>query len=831
MPNFNFLRIALVSIVIAPTVKSQSAIKHRTTVRKICTMRIDECQRFHTRNLLLTVLTALLILVTACGQSLESHLKRGEEFLQKRKFQDAEMQFRAAMDIDDTSSEAHWGLARSYESQGKFLETVQELKRVTELAPDNLEAKAKLGNYLLLFTPPQIEEAEKVLADIFKLDKNFIEGHILKASILSAQGKPENEVVGVLNHAISLDKKRTESYLALARFYMKSNKAEDAEATIKTAISVNDKRALGYLEYGRFLTFANRRDEAEAPFKKATEVEPKNVEAWESLASHYLGLRQVEKAEQAYKDLVKIQGNSPESRMDLGNFYSVVNRDDDAIKVYQGILSEQTDYARARYKLADIYLEREDFEKVNEEIEILLSVNDSDGEALMLRAKLKLQENKAEEAVADLEEVLKKQPSLQTALFYMSQARLALGEVDQARSFIGDLERFHPKYRRTSLLKIQAAFLANEPQIALQEANKLINSVSRTFSTDTYNAQENEELRVRGITARGIANLTLGNMVAAENDLMEVVRLSPNSAGAKINLARIYVAKRDFAYAGNLYSGALKIEPKNFDALSGIVSVLVKQKNYTGAKGKIDEAVKLNGGDKTNIPAFHYLKSDVFSAENNFAAAVAELKKAIEIDSDYLPAYSAYASLLFSRNQTDAALAQYAKVVEKKPSASIYSLMGMIEDGKKNFDSAEKFYRKALEITPGSPIPANNLAWLMADNNRGNLDEALRLAQETVDRNKNVAGFYDTLGWVNYKKGFYTRAVESFKKAVALDESDSRRDGTKPNSGYRLRLGMALASSGDKNSGRREVAIALRDGLDGLNNKEKQAAKSILAGS
>lgn len=794
-------------------------------------MFIHECQVFRAGFIQTALIIGLLILSTSCGQSLESHLTQGEEFLQKRRFQEAEMQFRAAVDIDETSSKAHWGLARSHEAQGDFLETVQELKRVSELAPDNLDAKSKLGNYYLLFTPPQIQEAEKVLQDILKRNGKFIEGHILKASILSAQKKPENEILAVLNHAISLDKKRTESYLALARYYMKIAKNDEAEAAIKTAISANERRALGYLEYGRFLTYAKRHDEAEAPFMRAIEVEPKNIEARQAIATYYLVRRRIENAELAYKELIKIQENSAESRMDLANFYTLVNRDDDAIKVYQTILSEQTDYARARYKLAETYLRREEFDKVNAEIEILLSVNDTDAEALMLRARLKLQENKTEEAVADLEEVLKKQPSLQNALFYMAQARLALGQVDQARAFIGDLERFHPKYRRTNLLRIQAAFLADEPQIALQESNKLINLVSRSFASDANNSQELEELRVRGITSRGFANLRLGNIEEAAKDLAEVARLSPNSAGAKINLAQIYVAKNEGARALELYEDALRIEANNFDALSGTVSMLTRQKDFAGAASRVDTAIKAAGQNKEILPALFYIKSDIFTAQGNLNAAEAELRKAIELDAEYLPAYSAYASLLIAKNQSGAALEQYKKIVEKKPSASIFTLMGMIEDANGKFDAAEANYRKALEISPGTAIAANNLAWLIADQNRGNLDEAMRLAQETADKNQRVPGFYDTLGWVNYKKGFHPRAIESFKKAVALDEADAMKTGKPVNAGYRLRLGMALAANGDKDSGKREVATALRSGADTLNNKEIRDAKTVLRGS
>jgi tetratricopeptide (TPR) repeat protein len=774
------------------------------------------------------VISGLLLLFTSCGQSLESHLERGEELLQKRKFEEAVMQFRAAVEIDKSSAKAHWGLARSYENQGKFIETIEELRKVANLAPDNLEAKAKLGNYYLLFEQPQIEEASKILEDIFKRDKNFIEGHVLRASIFSAQNKPETEVVSILRNAISLNKKRTETYLSLARYYMKINKASEAEEVIKEGIAANPKKALGYIEYGRFLTFAKRADEAEAKFKKAVATEPKSIEAGEALASYYLGQRKLEKAEQAYKDLIKVQENSPESRMDLANFYALINRGPDAIKTYEGILKDAPEYARARYKLAEIHLERKEFKKVNAEVEKLLAVNDEDAEALMLRARVKLQQNDAGEAVKDLEEVLKKQPSLQTALFYMTQARLALGQVDQARAFIGDLEKYHPNYRRTALLKIQSAFLAGEPETALKESNDLIRRVQNAFAINPYNAQELEELRVRGITAKGLAELQLGSLDEAEKSLGEVARLSPNSAGAKINFAKVYIVKRDLPKALELYEQALALDEKSFDALSGMVSVLIRRKEFETAKTKLEKAIKEAGKNKQNLPALHYLKSDVLTAEGNIEAAEKELKKSIELDAEYLPAYSAYAAILISRNQTDAAINQYKKVVEKKPSASVHTLIGMLQDAKQNFDEAEKSYRKALEINPETAIAANNLAWMIADQDRGNLDEALKLAQDTVNRNKNVAGYYDTLGWVNYKKGFYAQAVESFKKAVALDEADARNESRSANAGYRLRLGMALASSGDKESARREVATAIKKGGGDLNAKEIQEAKKAL---
>jgi tetratricopeptide (TPR) repeat protein len=183
---------------------------------------------------------------------------------------------------------------------------------------------------------------------------------------------------------------------------------------------------------------------------------------------------------------------------------------------------------------------------------------------------------------------------------------------------------------------------------------------------------------------------------------------------------------------------------------------------------------------------------------------------------------------LIAKNQTDSAIEQYKKVVERKPSATVYTLIGMLEEARGQAPEAEKNYRRALEIAPETPIAANNLAWLIADGGQGNLDEALRLAQGSVNRNTNVAGYYDTLGWVYFKKGLYSPAVEQLKKAVALDETDARRTGAAPNPAYRLRLGTALASSGDKLSARKEVETSLAN-EQSLSQKEAQDAKSLLA--
>lgn len=738
------------------------------------------------------------------------------------------MEFRAAADIDKNSAGAQWGLARAFEKLEQFNEALEALRKTSDLAPENLEAKTKLGNYYLLVQPPMMAETEKILEEIFVKDANYIEAHILKASLFVAQKKSEKEVLDVLNGAIALDPNRTESYISLARFYMKNDKAAEAEAAIQKGVSVNPNAAVGYIEYGRFLVFANRAAESEAQFKKATEVEPKNYEAREAIAEYYVSAKQYDKAEIAYQDLVQIQENSPEARVELANFYAQIGRKDEAVTIFNQILTESPEYVRARYRLGEIYLEQKETAKVGEQIEALLKINDKDAEALLLRARLGLQDNKAEDAVKDLEEILKKLPSHRDALFHMTEARLALGQTDQARAFIGDLEKYHPNYLKTKLLKIQTAFADGSAENAYRLANDLYETSKGIVADASVMTREVAEIRVRALSARGLANLQLGKLPEAKADLQEVLKNSPRSAGAMINLAKVFTAEKNLAEALKLYENALAADVKNFDALSGAIGVLNALKQFAPAHAKVDEFLTKNAGRNDVQAALHYLKSDVFIAEKNNDSAEAELKKAMDLDENYLPAYSAYASLLIQKNQTDAAIEQYRTAVQKKPSAAVFTIIGMLEEARNNASEAEKNYRRALEITPETPIAANNLAWLIADGGTGNLDEALRLAQSAVNKNSSVAGYYDTLGWVYFKKGLYSPAVEQLKKAVALDDADAKRTGAMPNPAYRLRLGTALASSGDKFSARREVETSLEN-EQSLSQKEAQDARSLLA--
>lgn len=737
------------------------------------------------------------------------------------------MQFRAAAASDPNSAAAHWGLARSYENLGQFNETVEELRKTIELDDANLDAKARLGNYFLLVQPPMIAETEKLRNEILAADASFIEGHILTASILAAQGKPDKDVVAAVNKAIGLDPKRIESYISLQRLYMTRENAVEAEAAITRGIAAAPEKIAGYVEYGRFLTYAHRDKEAEGQFQKAIAIDAASIEAREAIAEFFVTSEQMERAEEAYSDLVRIQENSPESRLVLARFYETADRDAEAIATLEAILADSPEYALARYRLGSMYLERRDTAKVYEQLEALFRINDEDTEALSLRARTKLQENKADQAVKDLEDILKKYPSERDTLYLMAQARLSLGQIDQANAFIADLERYHPNYLNSGLLKIQSAMAGGDANAAIRLATALIEQANASPANYGGVIGGVQDLRVRAITARGLAYLELNRIPEARADLQEAARLSPRSLSAMVNMARVFVAEGDHQGALDLYERALARDEQSFDAITGLVTACIRLGRSDQAHARVAAQLEKNAGRPDVLAALRYLRSTIYVADKDLAAAEQELIAAIQLDPNYLPAYAAYASILEGHDRIDEAIAQYQKAIDIRPTAEAQTMLGILEDARGNSTGAESAYRRALELRPNAPIAANNLAWLIAEN-QGNLDEALQLATLAVNQNPSVAGFYDTLGWIYLQKGLPLPAAEQLRKAIALDESNARRTGAAETAGYRVRLGMALAKAGDRDRARRELETSLANTSE-LTQRELKDAKAILA--
>lgn len=776
-----------------------------------------ECRRYVYYPTLLCILLVALISLSACAnpeKAKAEHVSKGEAYLKESRFQEASLEFRNAIQIDEKMGAAHWGLARAYEGLLHFPEMIEELRKTVKLDEANLEARNKLGNYYLVGSkgrPEIVAEAERLAKEVLQKDPNNIEGHILMGSVYFTQDQKE-KAFAELNQAIQLDPKRVESYLSLARFYIVTRDVAKAEELFRRAISLNQNSPLAHSEFGKFLIQNNRSAEGEAELKKAVEVGPTDRPARFVLASYYYVNRQLDKAEQEYKGLAELDKDKPEGPIVLADFYSAINRLDEAIKIYQDVIAKSPDYTRGRYRLAEILVMRGDIQGATAQIDEALKKDGKDRQALLLRARIRAVGGQAEglkAAIEDLTEVLRQEPNSRPGLYFMAQTNFTLGHVDQARTFAADLERNYPDYLPAKLMQLQINIAAGDPKSAITLATDLIDRLNKTAPDRDNSPQLLSEITAKTYLARGTANLQLRNAGAARQDLEAARQASPNDPEVYNSLALLSLSENKRDESIGFFEGALKTDSTNYNALSGLIGLYAQSKELDKAHARLDQVLSSN----PNKAGLHYLKAQIYTYQQNPQGAEAELRKTLELDPNYIAAYSALGTLFINAKQEDRAIAEYKKIIELRPdNSTAYTLIGMLEDARKNYDAAVENYRKALEKDQNAVIAANNLAWAYAVHGKGNIDEAVRLAQGVVQKNPNVAGFIDTLGWVYYKKGLHAAAVEQLQKAVKADEAAARSNNVSPSATYHFHLAMALKEKGDKQGARRELETALKLG-------------------
>jgi Tfp pilus assembly protein PilF len=124
-------------------------------------------------------------------------------------------------------------------------------------------------------------------------------------------------------------------------------------------------------------------------------------------------------------------------------------------------------------------------------------------------------------------------------------------------------------------------------------------------------------------------------------------------------------------------------------------------------------------------------------------------------------------------------------------------MLARVEDKAGNRKAVIEAYRSVVASDPQNASANNNLAYQLAlDDPR----EALHFAQRAVELAPTDAAALDTLGWVHYRMGEYTTAVDYFKNALAKRSSPA----------LEFHLAMCYIKAGDPDRGRTMLADALR---------------------
>ncbi|MBJ6765322.1 tetratricopeptide repeat protein [Myxococcaceae bacterium JPH2] len=156
----------------------------------------------------------------------------------------------------------------------------------------------------------------------------------------------------------------------------------------------------------------------------------------------------------------------------------------------------------------------------------------------------------------------------------------------------------------------------------------------------------------------------------------------------------------------------------------------------------------------------------------------------------------------FEKKQYAQAEPYLAKVVEQNPTfADVYNMLGIIYHDQGQFARAQRAFESALRLNPAYTEAALNLAVIY--NDMGKYAEAKEVYQAALARQKGspddldpyvmkkVANMYADIGDVFASGGFWSRAIDEYRRALALFPEFVD---------IRLKLGNALRDAGDNDA-------------------------------
>ena len=273
----------------------------------------------------------------------------------------------------------------------------------------------------------------------------------------------------------------------------------------------------------------------------------------------------------------------------------------------------------------------------------------------------------------------------------------------------------------------------------------------------------------------------------------------PNSPIGYFKLALLEEREKNQDAALELYRKTISFD-KNIALPAQRLASLLIAKN--GLDSAMQEVAALKEKSKLSQPDFDVILGGMFLtkeklSEEDLTTARGYFNRALEKQPDLLPAYYALAEIDARSGKFKEAAANYEKLVKLQPESVQYRmLLSLNYEHQGEYEKAAASYREILQRTPRFGPASNNLAWILVEHLKGDLEEALKLAQIAKEEMPNESSVSDTLGWIYYKRGAAQAALPLLEEAV--DAERKATNNTRVNPEILYHLGVVMGETGNK---------------------------------
>ena len=283
--------------------------------------------------------------------------------------------------------------------------------------------------------------------------------------------------------------------------------------------------------------------------------------------------------------------------------------------------------------------------------------------------------------------------------------------------------------------------------------------------------------RMIGDTQQGKINEDM--LRRATEQYQRVTQKDPKDTDSWVILGRLYRVANNSVEAEKAYNNALKVDPQNDDALTGLALLYSDLGDTKRAIEKLKTATDHNPDERTLVAL-----ATAYEQVRNFKDAAEALKKALGSAPDNNRIRRGLAQDLFFSGQLDEALALYQQLANDEPRDTQLRLrISEIYRAKRDFPKSQEALNRA------KALDSTNLEVRYAEVNllqaEGKTDQAITtlkgLLEETARKSysaaesSNRAMLLERLGILYREANQYPQAVDAFRQIASLDTEGAPR--------------------------------------------------------
>lgn len=262
-----------------------------------------------------------------------------------------------------------------------------------------------------------------------------------------------------------------------------------------------------------------------------------------------------------------------------------------------------------------------------------------------------------------------------------------------------------------------------------------------------------------------VAQYEAGHFNEAAQRLEVLVRELPQSFDVHELLGLVYSAQSQDAKAGPHLQTAVRLKPDSASARTNLAANLMRLGKVDLAGLQFRKAAEL---DSTNFDTNHNL-GEYYVRSGKVAAAVPFLAQAQKIDaSSYDNGYDLSLAYVLTGKLTDARQV-VQDLLKKKNTAELHNLLGEIEEKDGKFVEAANEYETAAHMDPSE---SNLFDWGSELLIHRTLAPAIEVFQHATERYPKSPRLVIGLGMALYSRGNYDEAVKALLHGADLDPSD-----------------------------------------------------------